>query len=311
MKAFISYSHKDDWALDRLHTHLAMLRRQERIVDWFDREILAGGDLDHEISQQLESCDLFLPLLSPDFLASSYCYEKEMTRALERHDAGKLRVVPIIIEPCDWTASPLRELKALPKDGKPVVEWTNQNTAFMDVVTELRRILTEDDSEPKAVPPEPREAQASKGRRYRVKHDFDEIDRSDYRDQAFAEIRSYFESAIKELDTVEGLRGRFTETASRAFTCTIVNRAINRGAAHITIHASSGNVGMGDIFYSFTENAPANTSNGGFRIASDEYELFLQPWMFAGSNENERLSPHAAAEMLWSEFIQQAGVSYD
>ena len=144
MKALISYSHKDNWALDSLHTHLVMLRRENKITEWFDRKILAGGDLDQEISEQLESCHLFLPLVSPDFLASNYCYEKEMTRALERRDAGVLRVVPIIIEPCDWKASPLGKLKALPRDGKPVVEWPNKNAAFLDVVSELRRILSED-----------------------------------------------------------------------------------------------------------------------------------------------------------------------
>lgn len=311
MKAFISYCHHDDWALDRLHTHLAMLRREGRIVDWFDREILAGGNLDKEITEQLESCDLFLPLVSPDFLASNYCYETEMKRALERHAAGEVRVVPIIVEPCDWAASPLRQLKAVPKDGKPVAEWTNQNTAFLNVVTELRRIVSEDQEEPPAATPAPSEAPATEGRRYRIKHNFDEIDRGDYRDKAFEEIRKYFEAAIAELNDVEGLRGRFAEAGPKSFTCTVVNRAMDRGTAHITVHARSENVGMGDIYYSFTENAPTNTSNGGFSVESDEYELFLQARMFAASNDDERLSPRGAAELLWSEFIQQAGVSYD
>ena len=311
MKAFISYSHKDDWALERLHTHLAMLRREGRVVDWFDREILAGGDLNQEISEKLESCDLFLPLVSPDFLASSYCYDTEMTRALERHDAGEVRVVPTIVEPCDWTASPLRMLKALPKDGKPIVEWTNQNTAFMDVVTELRRILSEDQRGSRETVTAQREAPATIIRRYRVKHDFDEIDRGDYRAKAFNEISSYFQSAIAELNGVEGLRGRFAALDPRSFTCTVVNRELDRGTAHITVHTSSSDIGMGDVYYAFAENASPNTSNGGFNIASDEYELFLQPWMFAAVNNDERLSPHAAAELLWSEFVQQARVSYD
>ena len=143
MKAFISYSHRDDWALDRLHTHFAMLRREGRITEWYDRDILAGTDIDHEVLEQLESCVLFLPLISPDFLASTYCYEREMTRAFVRHNAGEIRIVPIIVEPCDWKASPLGSLKALPRDGTPIVKWTIQNEAFLDIVSELRRVLTE------------------------------------------------------------------------------------------------------------------------------------------------------------------------
>ena len=315
MKAFISYSHKDEWALERLHTHLAMLRRDGQINEWYDREILAGGNFNQEISEQLESCELFLALVSPDFLASNYCYETEMNRALERHDAGEVRVVPIIIEACDWKVSPLGKLKALPRDGKPVGEWTNQNTAFLDVVTELRRILIENEKTAPAVIPEPTFEPSSPDRRYRVKRDFDDIDRGDFRDKAYSDIRDYFKSAVAEIDGIEGLRGRFTEIGPQSFTCTVINRGMDRGTAHITVHVSNANIGMGDIYYSFSENAPVNTANGGFRIESDEYDLFLRPSMLAvhynANHANDRVSTQSAAEMLWREFLEQTGISYD
>jgi hypothetical protein len=53
MRAFISYSHRDAKALDRLHTHLAMLRRDGLIDAWYDHEILAGDEVDQEINSQL------------------------------------------------------------------------------------------------------------------------------------------------------------------------------------------------------------------------------------------------------------------
>ena len=62
-----------------------------------------------------------------------------MIRALEWHDAGEARIVPIIVEPCDWKNSPLNKLKVIPKDGKPINEWTNENAAYLNIVTELRR----------------------------------------------------------------------------------------------------------------------------------------------------------------------------
>ena len=145
MKAFISYSHRDRAALERLHTHLAVLRSDGRLDEWFDREILAGEEVDFEIEERLESSELFLLLVSPDFLASDYCVKREMKRALERHRSGDARVVPIVIEPCDWASTALRNLKALPQDGRPVSEWTNENNAFLDVVQELRRMLDAED----------------------------------------------------------------------------------------------------------------------------------------------------------------------
>ena len=157
LSCFISYSHKDKWALERLCTHMAMLKRDGLINEWYDREILAGDDIDRAILEKLNSCDLFLALVSPDFLASDYCYETEMARALERHDANEARVVPIIIEPCEgWQKSPLGRLKALPEDGKPISEWENENAAFKEVAEELRRILTADlEEKSSVVAPEP------------------------------------------------------------------------------------------------------------------------------------------------------------
>src|ERR1700679_2111486 len=140
MRAFISYAHSDEAMLNRLHAHLAMLRRDGTITQWYDRDIMAGGNIDKEVAKELSECRLFLALASPDFLNSQYCYETEMTNAIRRHDAGEITIVPIILEPCDWLSSPLAKFKALPRDGKAISEWTNQNTAFLDVVHELRRL---------------------------------------------------------------------------------------------------------------------------------------------------------------------------
>ena len=312
MKAFISYSHKNDAALERLHVHLAVLRREGRIDVWFDREILAGGEIDAEIDEQLEDCGLFLLLVSPDFLASDYCVEREMERVLERHHAGETRVIPIIVEPCDWTSSPLRKLKALPQNGKPISEWTNENNAYVDIVKELRRVL-EDEEVPLATVQEKAASQpeltCSETRRYRVKRDFDEIDRNDFREAAFTVIRDYFKCAIAEIDVIEDLRGRFVSLSPASFTCTIANRARERGTAYITVHRRRGSIGLGDIYYSFMENASPNTANGGFTIKADEYELFLSSLMMNFGRQEEQVTPEAAAERLWEDFLQQAGVT--
>ena len=311
MKVFISYSHKDEAALERLHTHLAVLRREGRIDEWFDREILAGREIDAEVAERLESSGLFLLLVSPDFLASNYCVEREMGRALERHHSGGARVVPVIIEPCDWASTPLRKLKALPHDGKPVSEWTNENNAYLDVVKELRRVL-EAERVPQTTGQEDARGQLGptrrQGRRYHVKRDFDEIDRSDFREAAFGVIRDYFERGISEIDAIANLRGRFVSLSATSFSCTIVNRARQHGTAHITVHGRSDTMGFGDISYSFRENAPPNTANGMFTIEADEYELYLRSMLGFGLGQ-ERLTSEAAAEKLWEEFLQQAGVT--
>ncbi|HZQ13177.1 MAG TPA: toll/interleukin-1 receptor domain-containing protein [Pseudolabrys sp.] len=314
-KLFISYSHRDEKALSRLHTHLAMLRRDGTVIVWHDREILVGDEIDKQVDDNLSDSDIFLALVSPDFLASKYCYEREMTEALKRHSDGALRIVPIILEPCDWQSSPLAKLKALPKDGKPISIWTNENTAYLDVITELRRILAA------AHKPEDRNAitdvsgiHRQPAKRYRIRKEFDSIDRDDFREKAFAIIRDYFRRSIEELNEIgDPLRARFEAMSDHAFSCTVLNKAKRGQEAHITVHADSSTTFGGDISYSFSRRAPNNTANGFIRIVADEYELYLRldNFSFMGSRNEEPRSPEEAAEALWHEFISHAGIDHD
>lgn len=311
MKAFISYSHRDEAALERLHKHMAMLRRDGAIVDWYDREILAGGDIDSEIAAELKACEIFLCLVSADFIASEYCYEKEMLRAIERHEVGEIRVVPIIVKPCDWQSSPLGKLKALPKDGKAVSDWTNEDTAYLDVVTELRRLTAASSSPQQRSASNSSRPETAATTKYRVKKEFDQIDRGDFRDRCFKSLKEYFEGAISEVDTVEGLRGRFRDLGATSFSCTVLNQMTSRGEAHITVHSAANSHGMGDISYSFSENAPANSANGWFTIDSDDYDLFIRRNGMAYSGEDMRVTVQSAAELLWKEFLSNAGIEID
>lgn len=308
MKAFISYSHHDQAVLERLHVHLAMLRREGLIDEWYDREILAGGDIDDDVQAHLSDAQLFVAIVSPDFLNSNYCYEKEMQRALERAEAGALRIVPVIAQPCEWKRSSLSRYKAVPKDGKPISEWTNINNAFLDIVTELRRVVEADATTPPV--PSSRQAPAMSKGRYRIKRTFDEIDRADFRDRAFDSIRTYFKNAVEEIDAVEGVRARFRDLNATSFTCTVLNRLRDRGVGYVTVHKGGGRRhGMGDISYSFAENSPPDTANGWMSVEADDYELHLKSNNFSGSREDDRVSPEEAAKNLWEELLTQAGIA--
>ena len=76
-RVFYSYSHKDAELRERLATYLAPLKQQQKIIEWHDRKIEPGANLDTEINAQLESAHLILFLLSADFLASEYCFGVE------------------------------------------------------------------------------------------------------------------------------------------------------------------------------------------------------------------------------------------
>ena len=140
---FYSYAHKDEKLRTELNKHLFNLKRQNLIVEWYDRDISAGNEWEHEIDIHLNTAHIILLLISPDFLASDYCYSIEMKRALERHEAGEAYVIPIILRPCLWRISPLAKLQALPRDGEPIIGpgWRNQDEAFFDVAEGIIELL--------------------------------------------------------------------------------------------------------------------------------------------------------------------------
>ncbi len=138
---FISYSHKDEALREELDIHLANLKRQGKIQAWHDRTIEAGTEWDTAIKQRLETAQVILLLISPRFMASDYCYDLEMQRAIERHDQGTARVIPIMLKPCDWQDTPFQKLQVLPKDAKPITTWTDQDAAFLNVVQGIRKAI--------------------------------------------------------------------------------------------------------------------------------------------------------------------------
>jgi len=142
-KVFISYSHKDEHYREELEKHLVMLRRNGLVQTWTDRKILPGQEWGKEISTELNASDIILLLVSSDFLASDYCFDIEVRQAMKQHELGRSTVVPIILRSCDWHDAPFGVLQGLPKDAKPIKEYPDMDSAFLEVIKGLKKILIE------------------------------------------------------------------------------------------------------------------------------------------------------------------------
>ena len=143
LRVFCSYSHRDEEYLNELRTWLRGLERQGLIEWWHDRQIPPGWEWEEAIDKNLRIAEVILLLVTPDFMASDYVYEKEIDRAIERHKQGKARVIPIILRPALWKWASFGNLQALPKDAKPITTWTNQDQAWLDVVKGIRKAVGE------------------------------------------------------------------------------------------------------------------------------------------------------------------------
>jgi|694.fasta_scaffold31768_3 hypothetical protein len=140
IRLFISYSHKDETLREKLGDHLASLQREGVIDLWHDRKISAGQEWAGAIDDNLEAADIILCLVSAGFLASPYCNDKELSRALERHKSGEACVIPVILRPADWHHTPLAQLQALPDNSRPVTKWSDQDEAFLSIARGIREV---------------------------------------------------------------------------------------------------------------------------------------------------------------------------
>jgi hypothetical protein len=311
-KAFISYSHIDERILERLHVHMAVLKRDGKIASWYDKEILAGGDLNTDISSALSDSDIFLAIVSPDYLNSQYCYEKEFQEALKMQERGQIIIVPIIAEPCDWKSSPFGSMKAVPKDGKPVSEWTNENVAYLNIVDELRRLMNAKQFPRKAFGTTNVPIQIPT-KNYKVKRDFTEVDRLNFKEDSFETIRNYFKESLEEINGVEQIQARFVDNDKKSFTCIISNRAKADSKGFITVLSSANDAfGRSDLSYSLAERRSSNVIQLDklYTVEQNDYELFWSFRSMYSSQTHEVLTANQIAEKLWLEFIEQVGISY-
>jgi hypothetical protein len=311
---FFSYSHVDEALRDQLETHLAGLKRQGVISSWHDRGIAVGADIGQAIDSHIDAADVVLLLISPDFIASDYCYKREMSRALERHRKGEARVIPVILRPCDWHDLPFGKLLATPKDGRAITTWPNIDLAFLDVVTSIKRALNEVGPSAK---PEPRrrteraaeEPRNSIGVPVRssnlcITKKFTDLDRDRFRHDGFEFIARFFENSLKELVARNaGVEQRFRRVDANRFNATAYRdgNKVCQGSASI----AGGRMGHGSIEYSMTDDPRDGFMNEAVSVKADDQTLYFEALgMQSFGRDKEKLTFQGAAELFWELFIR-------
>ncbi|MBU4185637.1 MAG: toll/interleukin-1 receptor domain-containing protein [Proteobacteria bacterium] len=311
-KLFFSYSHEDEELRNELETHLALLKRQGVISSWHDRRITAGSDFDQTISSELESSQIILLLVSAHFLASDYCYEKEMTRALEKHEDGSAVVIPVILHPCDWHSAPFGNLRATPTDGKPVSMYANQHEAFAIVAKDVReaaKLVPPPESSPKgeqyrvgsltSIP------QGDRSSNLRIKRKFDDHERDEFLEDSYEYMARYFEGSLQELSARNShITTRFQQLSETSFASFIYDSG--ERVAQCSVYYGESSFGSPGIAYSQSGDVQRNSFNESLSVVDDGYTLQLKPlgMQIFGDRREEALSQQGAAEYYWSLFIR-------
>lgn len=312
-KVFFSYSHDDELYRDQLEKHLASLRHEGLIESWHDRRILAGSRLDAEIDQQINVADVILMLVSSSFLDSRYCYTIEMARALERHAAGEAHVVPVIVRACDWQSTPLGQLLAVPKDGKPITSWPNYDEAYTDVARQVRRLIQQRQKHsgsiaaPAPAWQTPAKAQlvsaAPRSSNLRLRKEFNDLDADRFLNETFEFAARYFEATLQELQARNpGVTGQFRQVDANTFTAAIYQHG--KRASECSVHLGGGGFRSNGITYSSDVSARGNSYNEMVSVESDDQAMYLKALgMSNHGGDRQKLTQEGAAELFWDMLI--------
>nr|WP_321981818.1 toll/interleukin-1 receptor domain-containing protein [uncultured Cohaesibacter sp.] len=318
-KLFFSYSHADENFRDTLEKHLSALKHEGLIDSWHDRKIRVGDEFDNVIDECLERADVILLLISSDFIASRYCFEIEMKRALERHAEGTARVIPIILRHCDWKTMPFAKLMAAPTDGKPIKAWADIDEAYTDVTSHIRMALSAMKPREQAQPtgvmlaggcsfqaaqhPEP-VSRSIRSSNLRVRKNFSEADQEEFLVECFSFMSRYFDNSLQELtERHPGIEGRFRQIDANRFTCVIYMHGKAASRCKIML---GGMFGKG-ISYSMNDGVSDNSCNENLSVQNDDQDLYLTPIMgmrFRGCERDMKLSAEGAAEFYWTMLIE-------
>ncbi len=143
IRAYLSHAKnsQDEALLVEFENHLKTLEREGSLSTWSAKDIAAGDVSRSRVDKELRVADIVLLCVSADYLASDYCHDIEVTLALQRWRLGEAQVIPIILRPAHWEASPFATLEPLPRNRKPVASWSNRDDAWLDIVHGIRRVV--------------------------------------------------------------------------------------------------------------------------------------------------------------------------
>ena len=148
LNIFISYSHKDKDYLERLQTHLKVLKHFHGNIDaWSDEKIHSGDRWKDEIKQAMDNASVAILLVSTDFLASDFVENNELPEILKKERQKNLKIFCLLVKPCLFKESCLSEFQAENLPEKTLVEMNEaqQERAYVKLMNDVEEILSSSD----------------------------------------------------------------------------------------------------------------------------------------------------------------------
>lgn len=135
---FFSYAPEDAEFVKNMGKQFAALRRTGKIaiIDVYD----AAN------TQTIDDADIIVLFISADYISNDQVYNEQVVRAIQRHDSGEARVIPVMLRATDISGMPFERLNKLPAPNgmKPVDDptWGSQDVPMTSIVKDIQKVIT-------------------------------------------------------------------------------------------------------------------------------------------------------------------------
>ena len=129
---FVSYAHDDLAVCGKLLTHLRPVERKFGLSLWRDERLKAGHHWNKEIEEAIARADVFIMLVSPEFLGSDYIYDTEIPAIKRRLRACKGKAISVLVRDCDWefAVGATQAVPSFERRARPIEDWMPHNKGY-------------------------------------------------------------------------------------------------------------------------------------------------------------------------------------
>jgi hypothetical protein len=144
-QVFISYSHKDKEWLEKLRTMLKPLVRNQTINVWDDTKIQAGSQWKDEIKNALAAAKIAVLIVSPNFLASDFIAEHELSPLLQEAEQEGLTIIWVYVSSCLYNETEIGNYQAAHDISRPLkgLSEAELDNVLVDICQKIKDLIRE------------------------------------------------------------------------------------------------------------------------------------------------------------------------
>jgi hypothetical protein len=142
LKVFVAYAQSDHyWFSKKIKLVLTRLEKSGHPIKAYEKEVSTYTPYILQQSNDLETADIILLLMSGAFAACDYCYCDQMHRAVKRHMDGACVILPIRLDESSTEDTPFAILPTLPSNGRPLKKWKDHGGAMQDIYNSIKEAI--------------------------------------------------------------------------------------------------------------------------------------------------------------------------